>query len=118
MEETFTVNLSPGSTSSLKKPTLPTKPCRAKSTVVGTAFQAAGQASAAMHTTMVLQACQSDLLLLLRTRGGSEKEAFLELHQAIDLSVRVTMLSACAIGLSIAAMVVTERHLWFNLTCI
>ncbi len=47
IEETLAGYLSPGSSSSLKKATLPTKPCRVTSSLVGKAFQAAGQAGAA-----------------------------------------------------------------------
>ncbi len=40
IEETLASYLSPGSSSSLKKATLPTKPCRVTSSLVGKAFQA------------------------------------------------------------------------------
>ncbi len=46
VEETLVGYLSPGGASSLKKPTLPTKLCRATSILVGKALQAAGQAVA------------------------------------------------------------------------
>lgn len=45
VEETFEGYLSPGGTLSLKKPMLPTKLCRTTSTLLGKAFQAAGQAA-------------------------------------------------------------------------
>ncbi len=70
IEETLAGYLSPGSSSSLKKATLPTKPCRVTSSLVGKAFQAAGQAGAALHTMAVLQAYHADLLKDLTT-GGS-----------------------------------------------
>ncbi|MCJ8744065.1 hypothetical protein PDJAM_G00102090, partial [Pangasius djambal] len=41
VEETLAGYLSPGNSSSLKKPTLPTKPCRLTSSLVRKAFQAA-----------------------------------------------------------------------------
>ncbi len=50
VEETLVGYLSPGGASSLKKPTLPTKLCRATSILVGKALQAAGQAGSALHT--------------------------------------------------------------------
>ncbi len=114
IEETLAGYLSPGSSSSLKKATLPTKPCRVTSSLVGKAFQAAGQAGAALHTMVVLQAYQADLLKDLSTGGSIDKEAFLELRRATDLSLRAT--KQMAIGRSMAAMVSTERHLWLNLT--
>ncbi len=75
-EETLAGYLSPGGSSSLKKATLPTKPCRVTSSLVGKAFQAAGQAGAALHTMAVLQACQADLLKDLSTGGSIDEGAF------------------------------------------
>ncbi len=86
IEETLAGYLSPGSSSSLKKETLPTKPCRVTSSLVGKAFQAAGQAGAALHTMAVLQAYQADLLKDLSTGRSTDEEAFLELRRATDLS--------------------------------
>ncbi len=117
IEETLAGYLSPGSSSSLKKATLPTKPCRVTSSLVGKAFQAAGQAAwKALHTMAVLQAYQADLLKDLSTGRSIDEEAFLELRRATDLSLRATKQTARAIGRSMAAMVSTERHLWLNLT--
>jgi hypothetical protein len=116
VEETLAGYLSPGTSSSLKKPMLPTKPCRMTSSLVGKAFQAAGQAGAALHTMAVLQAYQADLLKDLSTGGNIDEEAFSELRRATDLSLRATKQTARAIGRSMAAMVSTERHLWLNLT--
>lgn len=55
VEETLMSFLSPESVTLLKKQTtLPTKPCRTTSTLVGKAFQVAGQAGAVLHTMAVL----------------------------------------------------------------
>ncbi|KAI2645370.1 putative hydrolase M10 [Labeo rohita] len=116
VEETLAGYLSPGSSSSLKKPMLPTNPCRLTSSLVGKAYQAAGQAGAALHTMAVLQAYQADLLKDLSTGGTIDEEAFSELCLATDLSLRATKQMARAIGRSMAAVVSTERHLWLNLT--
>ncbi|KAI2646935.1 Transposon Ty3-G Gag-Pol polyprotein [Labeo rohita] len=116
VEETLAGYLSPGSSSLLKKPALPTKPCRLTSLLVGKAFQAAGQAGAALHTMGVLQAYQADLLKDLSTGRSFSEEAFLELRRATDLSLRATKQTARSIGRSMAAMVAAERHLWLNLT--
>ncbi len=43
---------------------------------MGKAFQAAGQAGAALHTMAVLQAYQADLLKDLSTGGSIDEEAF------------------------------------------
>ncbi len=109
IEETLAGYLSPGSSSSLKKATLPTKPCRVTSSLVGKAFQAAGQAGAALHTMAVLQAYQADLLKDLSTGGSIDEGAFLEPRRATDLSLHATKQTARAIGRSMAAMVSMER---------
>ena len=116
IEETLAGYLSPGTSSSLKKPTLPSKPCRTSSTLVGKAFQAAGQAGASLHTMAVLQAYQADLLKDLSTSGTLNHDAFNELRRATDLSLRATKQTARAIGRSMASLVTAERHLWLNLT--
>ena len=116
VEESLASYLSPESASSVKKPTLPTKPCRITSSLVGKAYQAAGQAGAALHTMAVLQAYQADLLKDLSVGSTIDEEAFAELRRATDLSLRATKQTARAIGRSMSALVSTERHLWLNLT--
>ncbi len=54
--------LSMGETSSLKVPSLPSKPLQDTSCINGKAYAAAGQAVASLHTMAVLQAYQADLL--------------------------------------------------------
>lgn len=80
--------LSPGSAKSLKKPTLPMKPCRVTSALVGKAYQAAGKAGTALHTMAVLQAYQADLLKDLSAAETIDKGTFDELRRATDLSLR------------------------------
>ncbi|XP_073721072.1 uncharacterized protein [Misgurnus anguillicaudatus] len=104
VEETLASYLSPGSASSLKKPILPTKPCRITSSLVGKAYQAAGQAGAALHTMAVLQAYQADLLKDLSGGETIDREAFDELRRATDLSLRATKQTARAIGRSMSAL--------------
>ncbi len=55
MEETLASYLSVGETSSLQAPSLPSKPLQKYAA-------AAGQAVTSLHTTVVLQAYQADLL--------------------------------------------------------
>ncbi|KAL1268370.1 hypothetical protein QQF64_033733 [Cirrhinus molitorella] len=54
----------------------------------------AGQAGASLHTMAVLQAYQADLLKDLSTGGSIDEEAFSELRQATDLSLRATKQTA------------------------
>ncbi|KAI2662194.1 2-oxoisovalerate dehydrogenase subunit beta, mitochondrial [Labeo rohita] len=61
-EQTLASYLSPGAASSLKAPTLPSKPLRTTSSLVGKGYSAAGQAGACLHTMSLLQAYQADLL--------------------------------------------------------
>ncbi len=80
--------------------------CQFTSRLVGEAYAAAGQAGDTRQTISVLQAYQADLL----------KEAEIEeLRSLSDLALRVTKQAACAIGCSLVALIVTERHFWLNL---
>lgn len=62
VEETLAAYLSPDAVSSLKAPTLPTKPCRTTTSLVSKVYMAAGQASTCLHTIGIMQAYQADLL--------------------------------------------------------
>ncbi|XP_026126050.1 uncharacterized protein LOC113107622 [Carassius auratus] len=115
VEETFANYLVSGRVSTLKAPTLPSKPLKATARLNGRAYTAAGQAGAALHTMAVLQAYQADLLQDLDQGAGLSPEAVAELRRTTDLSLRATKQTAAAIGRSMAAMVATERHLWLNL---
>lgn len=75
VEEMLAGYLSPSLVSSRRKPTLPTKPCRMASSLVGKAYGAAGQAVAPLHTMAVLQAYQADLLRYLDHGEGLGPEA-------------------------------------------
>lgn len=61
IEETFACYLSVGKASSLKAPTLPSKPLWVTPCWNGRAYMAVDQASGALHTTVLLQAYQADL---------------------------------------------------------
>ncbi len=108
--------LSPNAASSLKAPTLPTKPLRTSSALVGKGYAAAGQAGSCLHTMAVLQAYQADLLKELDEGEGFRAEDIGELCKAADLSLRATKETASAIGRSMAALVAAERHLWLTLS--
>ncbi len=63
----------------------------------------------------VLQVYQGDLLKDLDNGQGLSPNEVAELHRTTDLALRATKQAATAMGRSMAAMVVTERHLWVNL---
>ncbi len=115
VEETLASYLSMGKTASLKFPSLPSKPLQDTSRLNGKAYAAAGQAVASLHTMAVLQAYQADLLKDLDNGQGLSPDEVAELHRTTDLALRATKQAATAMGRSMAAMVVTERHLWVNL---
>ncbi|KAL0161741.1 hypothetical protein M9458_045466, partial [Cirrhinus mrigala] len=113
VEQTLASYLSPGEASSLKAPTLPSKPLRTTSSLVGKGYSAAGQAGACLHTMSLLQAYQADLLKGL---ADGEKVDLEELRRTADLAIRATKETARAVGWSMAAMVAAERHLWLTLS--
>ncbi|KAK3571064.1 hypothetical protein QTP86_001311 [Hemibagrus guttatus] len=85
-EETLVGYLSPTS-AAWRKPALPSKPCRATSAFVGKAYTAAGQACASLHTMVVLQAYQADLLRELDGDEGLSPDTVSELRRATDLAL-------------------------------
>ncbi len=115
VEQTLASYLSPDAASSLKAPTLPTKPLRTSSALVGKGYASAGQAGSCLHTMAVLQAYQADLLKELDEGEGFSAEDIGELRKATDLSLRATKETARTIGRSMAALVASERHLWLTL---
>ncbi|XP_016110664.1 kinesin heavy chain-like [Sinocyclocheilus grahami] len=60
----------------------------------------------------VLQAYQAYLLKDLDKGEGLSPDQVAVLHRTTDLALRATKQAASAMGRSMAAMVVTERHLW------
>ncbi len=116
VEQTLASYLSPDAASSLKAPTLPTKPLRTSSALVGKGYAAAGQAGSCLHTMAVLQAYQADLLKELDEGEGFSADDICELRRTADLSLRATKETARAIGRSMAALVAAERHLWLTLS--
>ncbi|KAL0160129.1 hypothetical protein M9458_043854, partial [Cirrhinus mrigala] len=115
IEEMLASYLSLGEASSLKAPSLPTEPLQRTSSLNGRAYAAAGQAVASLHTMALLQAYQADLLKDLDKGQGLSPDEVAELRLTTDLALCATKQAATAMGRSMAAMVVTERHLWVNL---
>ncbi len=116
VEETLASYLSPKSSLSIKSLVLPTIPVRTTSALVGKGYSAAGQEASCLHTMSLLQAYQAELLADLDEGGGIGPNAVCELRWATDFSLRATKETAKSIGRSMAALVVTERHLWLNLS--
>lgn len=102
VEQMLASDLSPNTASSLKSPTLSTKPCRTTLSLVG---KVAGQAKGC------LQAYQANLLKDLDESEGVDPDAIQELDQATDLSLRSTKETARAISHSMEALVAMDRNL-------
>ncbi len=115
VEQTLASYLSSDLASSLKSPTLPTKPLRASSALVGKRYVATGKAGSCLHTMAVLQAYQADLLKELDEGEGFNAKDISELRKTADLSLRATKETARAIRWSMAALMAAERHLWLTL---
>ncbi|XP_067278254.1 uncharacterized protein [Pseudorasbora parva] len=115
VEETLASHLSPSSASSLKAPSLPTRPLKTTSALVGKAYSAAGQAAACLHTMAIVQAYQADLLRDLDSSDAVGGDIITELRSSADLALRATKETARCVGRSMAALVAT-RHLWLNPT--
>lgn len=113
MEEHLARHLLPHA-SSAKTPALPSKPIKLTSVLVGKAYAAAGQSVGCLHTMSLLPAYQADLLKEALDKGGAGHDTVREILRASDLSLRATKEVARSLGRSMAAMVVTERHLWLN----
>ncbi len=117
VEDTLAENLPPNSAGAWKShPLLPSRPCRVTSSLVGKSYSAAGQVAATLHSMVVLQAYQAELLKELDEGEGITPEAVKELQWATDLALRAVKHTARAVGRSMVGMVTVERHLWLNLT--
>ncbi|KAI2655945.1 hypothetical protein H4Q32_012739 [Labeo rohita] len=98
VEQTLVSYLCPGVGSSLKAPTLLTKPLHTTLSLVGKGYSSAVQAGACLHTMAVLQGYQADLLKELDKSDEIKAEDITELHRATDLSLRATKETTHAIG--------------------
>ncbi len=115
MEETLASYVSVGGPSSLKAPSLPSKPLQETSPLNGRAYAAADQAVALLHSMAVLQVYQADLLKDLDKCQKLSPDEVAELRHTMDLAFHATKQAATVMGRSMAAMVVMERHLCVNL---
>ncbi|KAI2654004.1 E3 ubiquitin-protein ligase hel2 [Labeo rohita] len=114
IEEMLASYLSLGEASSYKAPSLPSESFQQTSSLNGRAYAVAAQAVASLHMMAVLQAYQADLLKDLDKGQGLSPDEVAELRRTMDLALQATKQAATAMGKSMAAMVVTERHLWVN----
>ncbi|KAI2647602.1 ORF V: Enzymatic polyprotein [Labeo rohita] len=118
VEEAVAAHLCPAAATNWRvrnNASLPSKPCRATANFAGKAFSTAGQAASALHVMAILQVYQAKLLKSL-DEGGPDPEVFKELRRATDLALRMTKMTARAIGRSMGNLVVLDRHLWLTLT--
>ncbi len=100
VEETLASYLSVGETSSLKAPSLPSKPLKETSCSNGRAYAAAGQAVTSLLTMAVLQVYQADLPKDLDKGQGLSPDEVAELCRTTDLAPRATKQAATAMGRS------------------
>lgn len=98
IEETLVAYLSPEAVSSLKAPTLPSKPCRTTSSLVGKAYMVSGQTGACLHTMDILHAYQAELSGDLDRAESMSSDNIRELRRATDLTLRATKETARAVG--------------------
>lgn len=105
-EEKLTSCLSP-SLAMWRKSALLSKPVRDSSPFVNIAYTAAGQAGAVLHTIAVFRPTRPTCI---KTCGGGLNHDLVAklLHRALC----ATKQTAHATGYSMAALVVTEWHLW------
>ncbi len=115
VEETLASYISMGETSSQRNPSLPSEPLQDTSRVNGKAYAAAGQVVTSLDTMKELQMYQADLLKDLDKGQGLSHDEVAKLRRTMDLALCAAKQAATAMGGSMAAMVVTERHLWVNL---
>ncbi|CAM4463382.1 unnamed protein product [Leuciscus chuanchicus] len=115
VEEAVAAHLCPPSAGRRTKTALPSKACRATSTLHSRAYTAAGQAASALHTMATLQIFQANLLRKL-DEEGTEAVNVADLRSATDLALRATKSAAQAIGRNMASLTVAERHLWLTLS--
>ncbi len=115
-DESVATHLCPPSAIGWKaRATLPSKPCRTTVALAGRSYTSAGQAASALHSMVVLQVFQAQLLSSMN-ESEPNPATLRELRSATDLALHATKTTAQAIGRSMASLVVLERHLWLTLT--
>jgi hypothetical protein len=114
VEDLVAAHLCPPSARWRSSPVLPSKACRATSSFHARAYSAAGQAASALHSMSVLQILQGDILREW-DENGKDSPPVADLRSATDLALRATKSAAQALGKCMAAICVSERHLWLTL---
>ncbi len=95
-------------------PRLPSRACKFLSALTAMAYGAAGQAASALHTMALMQVHQAKALKQLH-EGGADPSVLQEMRTATDLALRVTKVTARALGQTMSTLVVQELHLWLTL---
>ncbi|KAL0173928.1 hypothetical protein M9458_029896, partial [Cirrhinus mrigala] len=88
------------------RPRLPSRACKFSSALVAKACAASVQAASTLHAMAILQVYQAKALKDLH-EGVPDPE--------LTLTLRVTKVTAQALGRAMSTMVVQELHLWLNL---
>ncbi len=90
---------------------LPSRACKFSSALTAKAYSAAGQAASALPAMALHQAKALKQL----HESGADPGGLQELRTAMDLALRVTKVTARALGQTMSTLVVQERHLWLTL---
>ncbi|XDV35654.1 hypothetical protein PO909_005555 [Leuciscus waleckii] len=115
VEEAVAAHLCPPSARRRAKTALPSKSCRTTSALHGRAYTAAGQAVSALHSMVILQVFQANLLRKMEEEGP-QAVSLPDLRSATELALRATKSAAQAMGRNMASLTVAERHLWLTLS--
>lgn len=108
-------HLSPALASTLKRPTLLSRPFKVTSGLMGKVYEVAGQAGVSLYTIVVLQAYQADLLKDLDSGEGIDPQLVRELCQGMDLAYGPTKQTAHTSPFN-GYLIAMEKQLWLNLS--
>ncbi|KAI7810946.1 reverse transcriptase/ribonuclease H/putative methyltransferase [Triplophysa rosa] len=115
VERAVAVHLCPQTAATWRaRPRLPSRACKFSASLLSKAYTAAGQAACSLHAMAILQVHQAKALKELH-EGKTDPTVMQELRTATVLALRVTKVTARALGRAMSTMVVQERHLWLYL---
>ncbi|KAL0191697.1 hypothetical protein M9458_014395, partial [Cirrhinus mrigala] len=115
VERAIAMHLCPQNAASWRgHPKLPSRACKFSSALVAKAYMASGQAASALHAMAIRQVYQAKVLKDLH-KGIPNPGLLQELRSANDYALRLTKVTAQALGRTMSTMVIQERHLWLNL---
>lgn len=88
IEDTPSTHLSPSSVLSWKsQPTILSNPCRTMWSLVGNSYMGAGQVGTVLHTLVVLQVYQADVLKEIDEGSGLTHKAVVDLRRVTGLTL-------------------------------